>query len=109
MFGVGKARWSGLRRGEWSLPHDEQLVAGGEHGVVRWVHQAATVDEHADEQRIVLVLQHLERMARALVDELRRERHPVQLLALWVREQVGDHGGQAVGASRRREERAGEL
>ena len=55
------------------------------------------------------VLQHFERVAGALVDELGRHRHAVELLALGMGEQVGDHGGEAVGAGRRRQQRAGEL
>ena len=55
------------------------------------------------------VLQHLERVAHALAHELGRQRDAVQLLALGVGEQVGDHAGEAVRAGRRRQQRAGEL
>ena len=85
-----------------SLPAASTVSFGG-------LIQAPAVDEHADEQRVVLVLEQLQRVPGALVHELRRQRDAVELLALGVGEQIGDHGGEAVGAGRRREQRAGEL
>src|SRR2546430_603287 len=84
--------------------HGERVASRREHRVVGRVHGALAVDEHAHQQRVVLVLEHLERVPGALVHELRRQRDPVQLLTLGVREQVGDHVGQPVGARRRREQ-----
>ena len=98
-------RWVGavtVAADQRPLADDEQLVAGGEHGVVGRVHLARAVDEHADEQGVVPVLEHLERVAGALVHQLGRQRDPVQLLALGMGEQVGDHAREPVGARRRR-------
>ena len=51
---------------ERPVADDEQLVGVRDDRVARRVEEASPVDEHADEQGVVHVLQYLQRIPRAL-------------------------------------------